>query len=47
MIVALKHADLFANKVKWAILKENGVLSVSKMIKPPLPGAATSSKGLL
>jgi len=47
IIAALKHIELFADKVNWAIVGENGVLLASKMIKAPLPGVATSSKGLL
>jgi len=47
MVVALKHPELFTDKVSWAILKENDVLPVSKMTKAPFPGVATSSKGLL
>jgi len=47
MVAALKHPKLFADMVNWAILKENGVLSVSKMTKAPLPGVATPSNGLL
>jgi len=47
MVAALKHLELFADKVNWAILRENGVLLVNKMTKAPLPGVATSFKGLL
>jgi len=47
MVIALKHPQLFSDKVNWAILRENGLLPVSKMIKAPCPGVATSSKGLL
>jgi len=44
MIVALKHPELFTDKVSWATLKQN--VLVSKITKGCLPGVATSSKGL-
>jgi len=47
MTLALKHLEFFADKVHWAILRENGVRPVSKMTKAPFPGIITSSKGLL
>jgi len=47
MVTTLKHPILFVDKVNWAILRENGVRSVRKMTKAPLPGITTSSKGLL
>jgi len=47
MVAALKHLELFANKVHWVLLRENGVFPVGKMTKAPLFGVATSSKGLL
>ena len=47
MVAALKHPKLFADKVNWVVLRENGVLPVSKMTKAPLPGITTSSRGLL
>jgi len=47
MVTTLKHPELFAAKVTWAILSENGVLLVSKMTKTPFPSVATSSKDLL
>jgi len=43
----LKHLELFADKVHWAILRENGVLSVSKITKAPPSSAVTFSKGFL
>jgi len=47
MIAALNHPKLFADKVNRVILRENGVLPVSKMTKEHLPGVVSSSKGLL
>jgi len=47
MVATLKYLKLFADKVSWATLIENGVLLVSKMMKAPFHGVATSSKGLL
>jgi len=43
MVTALKHLELFVNKVNCAILRENIVLAVSKMAKEPLLGVTTSS----
>ena len=45
MVTDLKHLELFADKVNWVILRENGALLVSKMTKAPLFGVITSSKG--
>ena len=52
MAAALKHLELFADKVNWAILRENKRLLVykahySKMTKASVQGVVTSSKGLL
>jgi len=47
MVPTLRHPKLFVNKVNWAILRENGVLPISKTTKAPLPSVASSSKGLL
>jgi len=35
MVTALKHPELFSDKVNWATLRENGVLPVSKTTKAP------------
>jgi len=37
MVKTLKHLKLITDKVNWAILRENGVLLVSKMTETPLP----------
>jgi len=47
MLAVLKHPKLFADKVNWVVLKENGVLLVNKIAKAPLPGVGTSSTGFL
>ena len=47
MIITLKHPELFADKANLVILRENKVFPINKMTKAPLPGVATSSKGLL
>jgi len=47
MAITLKHPELFADKDSWAILRENGTVSVNKMNKAPFLGLATSSKGML
>ena len=47
MVAALKHPKLFVDRVNWAILRENGVLLVSKMTKASFPSVVFSSKGLL
>jgi len=47
MGTALKHLKLFADKVNMAILREKGVLSVSKITKAPLPDFVASLRGLL
>jgi len=39
----LKCPELFPDKINWTVLREIGVLQVSKMTKAPLPGIATSS----
>ena len=35
MAISFKHPELFADKVNWAVLRENGVLPFSKMTKAP------------
>ena len=52
MVAALKHAEVFDDKVNEIIPRENGGLLVNKelyntMTKEPLLGVVTSSKGLL
>jgi len=47
MVGTLKHPNVITDKVSRASLRENGVLSVSKMTKAPFPSVTTSSKGLL
>jgi len=47
MVIALKHPELFSDKVNWAILRENGVLPANTMIKALLHRVVTSSKGFL
>jgi len=52
MVATLKHPELFADKVNWVVLRKNESLPVykahcCKMTKKALPGAVTSSKGLL
>ena len=43
----LKHPNLFADKVSYAILRENGILPLNKMTEATFLGITTSSKGLL
>jgi len=45
IVAALKHPELFIDRVNCAILRENGVLPINKT-KAPLPDVGTSSKGL-
>jgi len=44
MVAALEHPELFADKVNWVIIRENGILPVSKKTKSPFPDVTTSSK---